>query len=644
MKVLQWDRRRIGLAGSSVSARIWDNKLISFIAAPATSIAVVMLYAWLYLRIGFYDFLDACTLRDIGVLSMAGLVLGCAAAVVVLSIHRWKVPAVTPRSDALKVLRAAAKYDNTSLERATYTTPEGKAGLLVHKDWGDPVLTPPIAYKVDLQSAIDTGSIIEVVKEIVKEKRRAGASFDGVGFLNSPDDMILKPIAIAGPASPGDARPLLEYSDSGSQETGGRHMKCGGPIGGVPGAARSNARLRRTGVPTGDPGYYQVEPGNNTVARRTVSMPAQVLVSRVRVSHIAGQIHNRLLPEIGAPNQFEDRLCNPNQVVGLPVSLPFEPALQVDRAFWETNAERTLSVPVENTPPLRRAAVPLRYSGKLDTAADTPRLEAHLHPFGIVVSTTVDLLWPEGADLKQAWARVDALENQPATVRVGDDARTTTLGKAAKEATSALISRLTNHGIGNSWDMPRHRLTTVISGKFQKQLGSMPAANSALHKALHYLSGGPQGVASPANSFVSQWLHSEYGWPPDSLVYMLDCGTATLSAAAADTKSSDEAQPEYWESTSDRHRRLLLTLAYVTALASLVKVGASGAANSEYFPAWAKGAADRLGRLYGPAEVYKDWGLVPRAFLLRTGAIDDVNALRVDALKPGQFPEVPFPQ
>jgi len=231
-------------------------------------------------------------------------------------------------------------------------------------------------------------------------------------------------------------------------------------------------------------------------------MPTITQVTRLRVSRIATHIHDKL-QTIGQPVAFATQLVSLEPVRGLQVGLPFGHGLPVDTDFWSRIAERPLTVPVpENVAPkLRRAGVPLRYRGTLAAAAEVPRLEAHLHPFGVVTMTTIDLSWPAPVPLEQVWQQANQLEDEPATVTVADAERTTTLRQAAVEAAQSIVDRLTDPGQGEPLVLPPHRLATVISGVIDQPPTAMPAANSPMHLALHHLSAGDQVVAEPKTAY-----------------------------------------------------------------------------------------------------------------------------------------------
>jgi hypothetical protein len=362
-------------------------------------------------------------------------------------------------------------------------------------------------------------------------------------------------------------------------------------------------------------------------------------VQRVRVSHIAARIHDEL-DSIGQPVAFAHRFATLEPVHGLPVSLPFGRGLEPDTDFWSKIAERRLSPPVSEylAVKLRKAGVPLRYRGTLDKARSgaspereapfhVPRLEAHLHPFGVVAMTTVDVFWAELASLELAARAVGTLETEPVTVTIGNCGWQSTIGRAATDSARVLSKLLAQPGAGQTWDTPTHRLSTVISGVFDRRSVTMPTANSPLHVALHQLSAGDEDIADPHSAFVAQWTGAGYTWPPTNLVYMLAQGTSVLSARMdAATRGGQELR------TTEQHRHLLLLLAYLVVSAGLVR--AAQDTRSVLLPEWARSTAVRLGRLFGPGKPYIDWGLNPRALLLRIDASEDVTRLLGEPLTP----------
>ncbi len=359
-------------------------------------------------------------------------------------------------------------------------------------------------------------------------------------------------------------------------------------------------------------------------------------VTHLRVTRIAACVHDDI-PVIGSPAAFAQRLADPQPVRDLPVTLPFAPGLKIDTNFWARIAEKprlTAPIAVAIAPKLRRAGIPLRYRGTLDTAADLPRLEAHLHPYGIVALSTVDWHWSVPVPLDTVWQEVNEREDQAATVTVGSSLRTTTLGEAADAAVQALVDHLTEPARGNIWEAPSHRITTVISGSNFFPTNSMPPPNTPLHVALHRLASGDEIMAEPATAFVAQWTNAGYAWPVNSMLYMLSQGSSVFSQEALYPTPG-----EYQLSTSDRHRRHSLLVAYLTAAIGLIR--AARQTPSPYLREWAGTAAKRLGVLFGPGDAFLEWGQVPRALLLRTGAVEAVAQLRGAPLTPNPYYEVP---
>jgi hypothetical protein len=138
--VYQRDRRRIGLQTSSAAAQVWDNKILLVVA-----ILISVVAASVYRFLGFGDVWGAPRLSDVIILSAASAVVGGLVMDLVLFLRRIGTPAVSPRSEPLDVLRAAARAEN-SIARQVYRSTDGLRGLLVHMDLGAFVLTPPIQY------------------------------------------------------------------------------------------------------------------------------------------------------------------------------------------------------------------------------------------------------------------------------------------------------------------------------------------------------------------------------------------------------------------------------------------------------------------------------------------------------------------
>ncbi len=356
-------------------------------------------------------------------------------------------------------------------------------------------------------------------------------------------------------------------------------------------------------------------------------------VRRLRLTYLATRVHDKLR-EIGEPEAFAARLVNRAPVLGLKVSLPFGPGLAVDNRFWSAVAERGLDdePTTDVARALRRAGIPLRHRAGLEVeGVETPRLEAHIHPFGVVTLTAVDVLWSDPVAIVDAWQRVASVEDHAATVTVGGTEHPTTLVEAAGAAADALLDILGTPGAA-TWRVADHRLATAIEGTASAATEAMPPARGPVHTALHRLSRGGAAVAEPGRAFVAQWSGADFAWAPGRLVYMLDAGTSVVAADAG------AGLPVV--SLGGRHRHLTLLLAHVMASVGLIR--AAPTASSRYFSEWAKKAADRLGRLYGPAVASDEWGLETRMFLTSTGAVADVEAMRGSPLV-ARYPAPPYP-
>jgi hypothetical protein len=118
---------------------------------------------------------------------------------------------------------------------------------------------------------------------------------------------------------------------------------------------------------------------------------------------------------------------------------------------------------------------------------------------------------------------------------------------------------------------------------------------------------------------------------------MLDRGTALLAKEFAEATLGPHDV-----STSERHRRNVLLVAYISALTGLIR--AADMNRPSYFREWARTAGNTLGRLFGPGSDYKDWGLLPRAFLTRTGMAEDVaRKLGTPLVANPNFPVTDYP-
>lgn len=196
------DRRRIGLEPPSAAAQVWDNKIL---LVAAILISVVAAGAYKFLGLG--DVWSAPALSDIIILSAASAVAGALATDLVLTLRRRIVTAaVSPRSEPMDVLGAAAR-DKDSIARQVYRTPDGLRGLLVHKDLGAFVITPPIQY-ADVDDIRDS-SLTRAIDLI----RGTASPQEHVQFLTN-EHYVQGPRALAN-AIPlaGQEEDILQYTD-----------------------------------------------------------------------------------------------------------------------------------------------------------------------------------------------------------------------------------------------------------------------------------------------------------------------------------------------------------------------------------------------------------------------------------------------
>jgi hypothetical protein len=196
------DRRRLGLAVPSAGRQIWDNKLW-LLAAGAVSLLAAVVYWWA----GFADLLDAYTLGDIAIVTVAAGLLGFVISAVAVWWHRRRVPAITPASTELSVLKAANRKGARGIKRQVYRTADGKRGLFVHKDWGAIILTPPVGYtEVDNREAEEKDSLEDAVANISGRE-------DRIHFVRKDeDDYVEGPCAVTGATATGWEK-ILRYED-----------------------------------------------------------------------------------------------------------------------------------------------------------------------------------------------------------------------------------------------------------------------------------------------------------------------------------------------------------------------------------------------------------------------------------------------
>lgn len=359
-------------------------------------------------------------------------------------------------------------------------------------------------------------------------------------------------------------------------------------------------------------------------------------VSRLRVSYVAATVNDGI-KDIGGPQAFAQRLRSLAPVQGLPVTLPFEKHLPIDLEFWThitDGAPLTAPISDDLAPKLRRAGLPLRVHGQVrlgavpaEPAVSAPRLELHLHPFGVAAAFTVDLSWTRTVPLSVAEEGLRAIEDAQAHVALGGTQNDGAIKTAVTAATGMAVNLLAGTGSG-TWPSTAQRIATVVQGG--PPIEKMPRGGSDLHLALHKLSSGGAAPAAPSTAFVATWTGAAYGWPSNNLVYVLDSGAALLPS---DSATGNRA--------SDHHRRVTLTAMYVGALSQLVRTAPKS--SNAFFPEWARTAANHLGRLYGPSRAYRDWGLTPRALMDRAGLSEDVRAVLGIPLTPSaEFTMEPY--
>lgn len=337
----------------------------------------------------------------------------------------------------------------------------------------------------------------------------------------------------------------------------------------------------------------------------------------MRVSYVSTLIHDHLDPVVGLPTAFETLLSSPTSVLGVDVTLPYAADTPIDRAFWSMAMDgRDLAGPVDAklANKLRKAGVPLRHRAGLDIAGvgGPTYLEVHVHPFGVVAIATTDLISAAPQPVTNAGQAVDTMQTGPATATVAGTTIATTPERAAADAAAHIVGLLAKPG-GTQWaDPPDYRIVSIIDGTPQPQ--SMPPVSGAIHTALHDLCRGTPPPGPPLDLFVPRWRGGKFAWSPTELGYMLDRGMAAWSAPAR--------RPGV--TAGERHRQLVLLVAHVTAAVGLAHASATSVAPT--FRQWAIGAAQRVGRLYGPTDPMQQ-GLEARLYVVNTGAqqvIDNV--------------------
>lgn len=200
LAVLQWDRRRIGVKTTSVSAIMWQDKLW-LVAA----LAVSLLAAAIYSALGFLNLFDTYTMQDVVKVGAACGMVGAGAAALVVLAHRRRIKAINRDSSALDVIEAAAKFDGNTVSRETYRTPGGELGILVHEDRGELVLTPPIFCNSSLPDGYKTR--LQMVVEMTQEKPEKERDL----HFDRQTGTISRPTAVDGNATPVGTQEIIKY-------------------------------------------------------------------------------------------------------------------------------------------------------------------------------------------------------------------------------------------------------------------------------------------------------------------------------------------------------------------------------------------------------------------------------------------------
>lgn len=346
-------------------------------------------------------------------------------------------------------------------------------------------------------------------------------------------------------------------------------------------------------------------------------------VARLRLSQIAACAHDAIVT-VGAPNAFEAHLVQPQPVNGVDLERPFAPGLSADLALWSDLAGIRLDggpVNAAGAKALRRAGVPLRHRAEAsvdDPTVERASLELHVHPFGVAAILTADLAWPGGLPLDQVWPAVEALLDAATTTVVAGRTRTAPLGEGADAATASLIEAIGGPaGTTTAW--PSHRVVTPVDGMGAGVPAALPVPEGPVHVALHHLSGGGPVLSTLGKSLVPQWNNTDFVFTPATLVYMIDVGTATWQPDRL------MAGPGVHPSMGDRHRRTTLLIAHLAASVALIH--ASSGSPSVFFGEWARLAALRIGRLYGPETPSPADGLAVRWYVERTSARPLIEAV-----------------
>lgn len=359
-------------------------------------------------------------------------------------------------------------------------------------------------------------------------------------------------------------------------------------------------------------------------------------VTSLRISYVAARSHSRI-EILGRPDLFERHLIDPQPVAGLLVGRPFAPGLAADLLLWSDLSEVDLDGgPLDEAAAkrLRRAGVPLRHAATVAAdAVERGSLEIHLLPYGVAAIVTAELVWPQGLALAEAWTAAAQVSGAPVDITVASTTRSVPLEDAA-DAAVELVLGMVGGADGQTSTVSTHRIATVVDGSVVQPPAALPTPSGPVHTALHRLSGGGDTLGDLALALVPQWSGTSFTFPPASLVYMIDVGTAAwlphqLAAGA-------QQRP----SLGDRHRRATLLVAHLASSVALIRAQVAKT-RSVYFESWAKDAANRLARLFGPKTPSLADGLAVRWYLERTSSRPDVEQVLgqplVERLKPSQF-------
>jgi hypothetical protein len=281
----------------------------------------------------------------------------------------------------------------------------------------------------------------------------------------------------------------------------------------------------------------------------------------------------------------------------------------VDVEVWSAIAESRLTgaLNASAAKSARKHGVPLRHRVVMRVDPQPDELvkayaEVHVHPFGVVAISTVDVSWEVPRPVFDLWSTVSGIEGRSVELDLGGTTSASTIGGAAGVAADWVLGRL-SPAVGGATTMPDYRIATVIEGPIAPDPLTMPSPASPLHDGLHRLARGSDPLAAPGNAFVPGWSGADFQYSPRRLHYMLDGGAAQCGSSVALADGSP--------SMSQQHRRLSLLLAHIIGSIGLIE--AAPAAGSASITAWSKSAADRMARLYGPTK--PDVGLEPRRFL-----------------------------